>query len=372
MWSTFDRKMMTRALQLAAKGKYTTRPNPNVGCVITQGEKIVGEGFHLRAGEPHAEVHALNQAQEKAQGATAYVTLEPCSHYGRTGPCAVALVKAKVARVVIAADDPNPQVSGRGIKILREAGIQVDSGLYAEQSRALNLGFMKKMEAGRPWVTLKVAASLDGKTALSNSVSKWITGTESRQDVQKLRLQHCAVVTGINTVLDDDCSLNVRYDELGLLAGELNQGDIKQPLRVVLDSHCRMPLTAKLLNITSPVLLVSTQEYPQDFKDKLPSHVQYEVLPEQNGRVRLTTLMDFLGQSCNSVMIEAGATLIGSFIKEQLADELYLYQAPKILGSCGRSMMQLPDFQIMSELPSLNLLERVQLGQDLRMRFKLN
>ncbi|WP_133406075.1 bifunctional diaminohydroxyphosphoribosylaminopyrimidine deaminase/5-amino-6-(5-phosphoribosylamino)uracil reductase RibD [Parashewanella tropica] len=372
MWSTFDRKMMTRALQLAAKGKYTTRPNPNVGCVITQGEHVVGEGFHQRAGEPHAEVHALNQAQGQTQGATAYVTLEPCSHYGRTGPCALALVEAKVARVVIAADDPNPQVSGRGIKLLKDAGIEVESGLYAEQSRSLNLGFMTKMETSRPYVTLKIAASLDGKTALSNGISKWITGTEARQDVQRMRLRHCAVVTGINTVLDDDCSLNVRYEELGSLTHELEQEDIKQPLRVVLDSHCRMPFTAKLLQIDSPVVLISTQEYPQKFKDKLPNHVQCQLMPENNGRVCLDALMDFLAQSCNSIMIEAGATLVGSFVNEQLADELYLYQAPKILGSCGRNMLQLPDYQKMSDLPTFTLLESGQLGQDTRMRFKLN
>ena len=248
-WSELDNQMMSRAIQLARKGFYTTRPNPCVGCVIVKDNQIVGEGYHQKAGEPHAEVHALRMAGELARGATAYVTLEPCSHYGRTPPCALALINIGIKRVVVAVEDPNPQVGGRGIQMLRDAGIKVDVGLHRDEAYALNLGFMKRMESGLPWVTVKLAASLDGKTALSNGVSKWITGPEARRDVQRLRLRACAIVTGIETVLADDPSLNVRYSELGSLSSQLSEAQVLQPLRVVLDSRARMPISAALFTI---------------------------------------------------------------------------------------------------------------------------
>ncbi|MGB0894551.1 MAG: bifunctional diaminohydroxyphosphoribosylaminopyrimidine deaminase/5-amino-6-(5-phosphoribosylamino)uracil reductase RibD [Parashewanella sp.] len=371
MWSSFDRQMMMRALQLAAKGIYTTRPNPNVGCVIAKAGKIVGEGYHLKAGEPHAEVHALKQAKQQAKGATAYVTLEPCSHFGRTPPCAQALIDAGIARVVIAATDPNPLVGGEGIQMLRVAGIQVDTDLYSTLSRNINLGFMKRMETKLPRVTVKVATSLDGKTALSNGESKWITGSSARQDVQRQRLLHCAVVTGINTVLADDCSLNVRMSQLGQLQYELKEELLLQPLRVVLDSQCRMPISAKLLQIESPVLLVSTTAYPEAFLAQLPEHVETLVLPAKGKQIDLNILLQHLGQSCNSIMVEAGATLAGRFIAQNLADELLLYQAKKILGSNGRNMLQLPDFQQMSQIPTLELIDERKVGEDTRFRFRL-
>lgn len=270
-WSVLDNQMMSRAIQLARKGFYTTRPNPSVGCVIVNDNQIVGEGYHQKAGEPHAEVHALRMAGELARGATAYVTLEPCSHYGRTPPCALALINIGVKRVVVAVEDPNPQVGGRGIQMLRDAGIQVDVGLHRDEAYALNLGFMKRMESGLPWVTVKLAASLDGKTALSNGVSKWITGPEARRDVQRLRLRSCALITGIETVLADDPSLNVRYSELGSLRAQLSESQVLQPLRVVLDSRARMPITAALFAIESPILLVSTVSYSSDFMVQLPA-----------------------------------------------------------------------------------------------------
>ena len=370
-WSELDNQMMSRAIQLARKGFYTTRPNPSVGCVIVKDNQIVGEGYHQKAGEPHAEVHALRMAGELARGATAYVTLEPCSHYGRTPPCALALINIGVKRVVVAVEDPNPQVGGRGIQMLRDAGIEVDVGLHRDEAYALNLGFMKRMESGLPWVTVKLAASLDGKTALSNGVSKWITGPEARRDVQRLRLRACALVTGIDTVLADDPSLNVRYSELGSLCSQLSEAQILQPLRVILDSRCRMPITAALLAIESPMLLVSTVPYSPAFVAQLPAHVTCLQLPAIDGRISLPTLLSYLGKNCNQVLIEAGATLAGAFIGAGLADELVLYQAMKILGAQGRNLLELPDYQMMADIPTLKLVDERKVGADTRFTLKL-
>ncbi|MFB2641856.1 bifunctional diaminohydroxyphosphoribosylaminopyrimidine deaminase/5-amino-6-(5-phosphoribosylamino)uracil reductase RibD [Shewanella bicestrii] len=370
-WSELDNQMMSRAIQLARKGFYTTRPNPSVGCVIVKDNQIVGEGYHQKAGEPHAEVHALRMAGDSARGATAYVTLEPCSHYGRTPPCALALINIGVKRVVVAVEDPNPQVGGRGIQMLRDAGIQVDVGLHRDEAYALNLGFMKRMESGLPWVTVKLAASLDGKTALSNGVSKWITGPEARRDVQRLRLRACALVTGIDTVLADDPSLNVRYSELGSLSSQLREAQILQPLRVILDSRCRMPITAALLAIESPMLLVSTEPYSPAFVEQLPAHVTCLQLPAIDGRISLPELLSYLGKSCNQVLIEAGATLAGAFIDAGLADELVLYQAMKILGAQGRNLLELPDYQMMADIPTLKLVDERKVGADTRFTLRL-
>lgn len=370
-WSLLDTQMMNRAIQLARKGFYTTRPNPSVGCVIVKDNQIVGEGYHQKAGEPHAEVHALRMAGDSARGATAYVTLEPCSHYGRTPPCALALINIGVKRVVVAVEDPNPQVGGRGIQMLRDAGIQVDVGLHRDEAYALNLGFMQRMESGRPWVTVKLAASLDGKTALANGASKWITGPESRRDVQRLRLRSCALVTGIDTVLADDPSLNVRYRELGGLSTQLTEAQILQPLRVILDSRARMPNTAALFAIESPILLVSTVPYSPDFMAQLPLHVTCLQLPAIEGRISLPALLSYLGQSCNQVLVEAGATLAGAFIGTGLADELVLYQAMKILGAQGRNLLELPDYQTMADIPALRLVDERKVGVDTRLTLRL-
>ncbi|PIW62497.1 MAG: riboflavin biosynthesis protein RibD [Shewanella sp. CG12_big_fil_rev_8_21_14_0_65_47_15] len=370
-WSVLDIKMMSRAIQLARKGFYTTRPNPSVGCVIVNDNHIVGEGYHQKAGEPHAEVHALRMAGELARGATAYVTLEPCSHYGRTPPCALALINIGVKRVVVAVEDPNPQVGGCGIQMLRDAGIQVDVGLHRDEAYALNLGFMKRMESGMPWVTVKLAASLDGKTALSNGVSKWITGPESRHDVQRLRLRSCALVTGIETVLADDPSLNVRYPELGSLTTQLSETQVLQPLRVVLDSRARMPITAALFMTEFPILLVSTVPYSPDFMARLPAHVTCLQLPAIEGRISLAALLSYLGKSCNQVLVEAGATLAGAFVAAGLADELVLYQAMKILGGQGHNLLQLPDYQTMAQIPALTLVDERKVGVDTRLTLRL-
>ena len=369
MWSTFDRQMMTRAIQLARKGLFTTRPNPNVGCVFTKDEIILGEGYHQKAGQPHAEINALIDADYQVKGATAYVTLEPCSHFGRTPPCAQALIDADVARVVVACQDPNPKVSGRGISMLQQAGIEVEVGLCEQDAAEINFRFLKRMASGLPYVTVKVAASIDGKTALANGKSKWITGPQARQDVQRLRLEHCAVVTGINTVLADDCSLNVRKSELGSIANTLTE--VMQPLRVVLDSNCRIPIDCKLLQIESPVLLVSTKAYSQDFIGQLPEYVSTLILDSANGRIDLNRLLEHLRETCNSVLVEAGATFAGSVIEHGLADELVLYQAPKILGSHGRNMLELPNFEDMSNIPELTLIDERKLAEDTRYRFRL-
>ncbi|WP_394146799.1 bifunctional diaminohydroxyphosphoribosylaminopyrimidine deaminase/5-amino-6-(5-phosphoribosylamino)uracil reductase RibD [Shewanella atlantica] len=372
MWSVEDIEMMSRAIKLARKGLYTTRPNPCVGCVVTKEGQIVGEGFHIRAGGPHAEVYALAMASESAKGATAYVTLEPCSHYGRTPPCAEALIKAGVTRVVVAVEDPNPQVSGRGIKMLTDAGIRVDVGLLSEEAGDINPGFMKRMRTQLPKVTVKLASSLDGKTALHNGVSKWITGSEARRDVQRLRAGHCALVTGIETVLADDPSLNVRHSDLGVLADELAPSEIHQPLRVILDSRARLTKGARLFSIDSPILLVSCNDYPLDEQAAWPEHVSHIKLPGDDcGRVELSQLFKYLGQTCNSVLIEAGATLAGSVIEQGHADELILYQAMKILGSAGRNLITLSDYESMADIPSIELIDERKLGKDTRLTLKI-
>jgi diaminohydroxyphosphoribosylaminopyrimidine deaminase / 5-amino-6-(5-phosphoribosylamino)uracil reductase len=372
-WSKFDIAMMSRAIQLAERGRYTTRPNPCVGCVIVKDGIKLAEGYHQKAGLGHAEVNALaalKSANLSAIGATAYVTLEPCSHFGRTPPCARALVESGVTKVVVAITDPNPQVAGKGIAMLRDAGIEVEVGLLEAQAHELNLGFMKRMRTGLPWVTVKLAASLDGKTALSNGVSKWITCDAARRDVQKLRARSCALITGIETVLADDPSLNVRYQSLGSVKDELAASELQQPIRVVLDSKARITSEKRLFSIESPVILVSTQAYPETMT--FPEHVQcLQFAPDSDGRVPLLSLFEHLGKSCNQVLIEAGAILAGKVLELGLADELYLYQAMKILGSHGRNLVTLPDFQAMDDIPRLQLKDSRQLGEDRRYIFRL-
>ncbi|MBR9726508.1 bifunctional diaminohydroxyphosphoribosylaminopyrimidine deaminase/5-amino-6-(5-phosphoribosylamino)uracil reductase RibD [Shewanella intestini] len=369
-WSKFDSQMMTLALQLAERGRYTTRPNPCVGCVITLGKTILSQGYHRVAGQGHAEANALKDLAERgisAKGATAYVTLEPCSHYGRTPPCAEGLINANVSRVVVAVLDPNPQVAGRGINMLRHAGIEVDVGLYEQQAYKINRGFMKRMKQGLPWVTLKVAASLDGKTALANGVSKWITTPQARQDVQRLRAQSCALITGVNTVEMDDPSLNVRYSQLGSLQQALTEKEVHQPLRVVLDTHAKLTPNFQIFAVQSPILLVSHTPYSDVIKAQMPAHVSYFTTDlNDSGRINLNAVLIHLGQQCNSVLVEAGATLCGSVLEQGLADELILYQAPKILGSEARNMLKLPDYSIMDSLPNSQLVDERKVGKDTR------
>ena len=335
VFSDTDRDMMRRALTLAAEGRFSTSPNPRVGCIIAHGGQIVGQGFHLKAGGPHAEVHALRQAGESARGATAYVTLEPCSHYGRTPPCAEALIQAGVSRVVAAISDPNPQVAGKGLAMLSAAGIRTESGLLETEARELNRGFLSRIERGRPFVRLKCAASLDGKTALSDGLSQWITGEAARHDVQILRAESCAVLTGIGTVLADDPQLNVRAFPT-----------LRQPLRIVLDSRLRLPPTAKLpADPESPVLLL-TAVPPEKYPAALATvpHLDILTVPAADGRISLPAALPLLAErGIGELLVEAGATLCGAFLQSGLADEIVLYQAGKILGGNARSLFDLPE-----------------------------
>jgi len=370
-FTDLDRQYMARAITLAKKGRFTTSPNPNVGCVIVNNDTIVGEGFHLKAGLPHAEVNALAMAKNKTVGATCYVTLEPCSHYGRTPPCALALTKAGVKRVVIAMEDPNPQVAGRGIQILLDAGIEVAVGLLESDARNLNLGFIKRMQANRPRVTVKQAASLDGKTALKNGQSKWITGSEARIDVQYYRAQQSAILTGIGTVLADNPSLNVRYNELqkaSQFLNEVNEQSVRQPIRIILDSNNQLTLNEHLFELPGKVIIVSLSKR-SDIRNKiLIAEVEQIVgVPDSQGHIDLNDLLDRLPQyEVNDLWVEAGAKLSGEFFRNNLVDEFILYQAPKLMGDLARNLVNLPNFSKMEDVIQLSLKDVAIVGNDLR------
>lgn len=346
-----DHVFMARALRLAERGLYTTMPNPRVGCLLVKDGQIIGEGWHYRAGEGHAEVNALAQAGEQARAATAYVTLEPCSHTGKTGPCSEALITAGVARVVYAMEDPNPQVSGRGLEKLTAAGIEVAGPLLEDDARALNPGFVKRMEQKLPVVRCKLAMSLDGRTAMASGQSKWVTGRKAREDVQRLRAHSCAIISGIDTVLSDNASLTVRADELQLPNAE--DAAVKQPLRVILDSRLRLTRNSEILNHPSPILLVHNGS--DDNADKLngwPEHLELIALPGKNDRIDLLALLRELARrECNEVLVEAGATLAGSFLRLGLLDEVIMYMAPKLLGSNARPLFDLPLNTMAAALP---------------------
>lgn len=339
-FSLFDQQTMCRALHLAEKGKNSTSPNPRVGCVISKDNQIIGEGFHLQAGTPHAEVHALAQAGDAAEGATAYVTLEPCSHYGRTPPCAQALIDAKISRVVMAQLDPNPLVAGNGQKMLEQAGIITQVGLLEEDARALNRGFLSRIERQRPFIFLKCAASLDGKTALKNGASQWITGPEARQEVQALRAQSCAVLTGVGTVLADDPRLTVR--ELTTL---------RQPTRVVLDTHLRTPLTAQVLDThQAPTLIMTAVNDAAQHQPYLDRGVQVIVVALVNDRLDLLDAVTKLAAlGIGELMVEAGSILNGAFLQANLVDEIVLFQAPKILGHQAQGLFALDEATVLAD-----------------------
>lgn len=354
MYSADDHRYMAQALRLAELGLNSTSPNPRVGCVLVREGQVVGEGWHERAGLPHAEVHALNQAGAAARGATAYVTLEPCSHHGRTPPCAEALMTAGVARVVAAMRDPNPQVAGRGLMQMEAAGISVDCGLLEEAARELNIGFVSRMTRGRPWVRSKAAASLDGKTALANGVSQWITGPAARQDVQAWRARACAILTGVGTVLADDPQLNVRDIDTP-----------RQPLRVVLDSQLRTPPDAKILR--GGALIVSAVEDMAKIQALLDAGADVLALPSATGRVDLELLLQLLAErGVNELMVEAGATLNGALLAAGLVDELVLYLAPMLLGESARGLFALPALEKMDQRTNLVLRDVRQVGNDMR------
>ena len=351
-----DFEMMSRALKLAKRGIYTTAPNPNVGCVIVRDGEIVGEGHHHRAGEPHAEVHAMRMAGDKAEGATAYVTLEPCSHYGRTPPCAEGLIKAKVARVVCAMEDPNPKVAGRGFQMLRDAGVEVQVGLLENEAIELNKGFIKFMQTGMPYVQLKMAASLDGQSALSNGQSQWITSPKARQDVQRYRALSGGILSTSKTVIDDNASLNVRWDDLpSSVKAHYPQDEVRQPPRVILDRQSQLSDDLKLFNTDGERIIVSQGG---------------DIAPEldKNGQVDLAAILKAVasGTHINHLWVEAGATLASSLIKANLVDELIVYLAPKLMGSDGRGLIGALGLTEMAQVIDLTITDVRMVGVDIR------
>lgn len=360
-FSPIDHRHMAQALRLAERGLFTTQPNPRVGCVIAHGETVVGEGWHQRAGEPHAEVLALREAGDQARNATAYVTLEPCAHQGRTPPCADALVAAGVKRVVIAAEDPFPQVDGRGMARLRAAGIEVEAGLMREQARELNVGFFSRIERGRPFVRLKLAMSLDGRTALASGESKWITSEAARGDVQRWRARSSAILAGSGTVLADNPQLTVR------LPGEYHG---VAPLRVVLDRDLRVPASFHVLDDSSPTLLLHDAGLASI--QNIPAGVSHAGVPlDAQGRLDLDVVLSTLAErDVNELLVEAGARLAGAMLTAGHVDELLLYVAPVLLGHEGRALMMLPDIATMADRWQLEVLEQRSVGPDWRLRLR--
>jgi diaminohydroxyphosphoribosylaminopyrimidine deaminase/5-amino-6-(5-phosphoribosylamino)uracil reductase len=355
MFSSTDHLMMARALRLAERGAYTTRPNPMVGCVIAQGDAVVGEGFHAKAGEAHAEVLALQAAGERAKGATAYVTLEPCAHVGKTGPCADALVAAGVARVVAAMRDPFPQVDGAGFEKLKAAGIAVDFGLMESQARALNRGWLARIERGRPWLRVKLATSLDGRSALASGESKWISGEASRVDVHRWRARAGAILTGAGTVLIDDPSLTVRFDDGTAFV---------PPLRVVLDPGLATIARGRVREGDAPTLYI----HAPDAKPPRGIDTQTASAPVRDGRFDLDAVLRLLAaREINEIQLEAGATLAGAFLAEGLVDEILLYVAPVLLGDRARPLFDGLHIDAMTQRLNLAIVESRRIGNDVRL-----
>lgn len=374
-FSIQDHEYMAHAIQIAKKGFYTTSPNPNVGCVVVKGGQIIAQGWHKKAGTGHAEVNAFAQlSEQQAKGATAYVTLEPCSHYGRTPPCAELLIKSQVARVVIGMTDPNPSVAGKGIRMLEQAGIKVDVGLLEQDARALNPGFLSRMEKKRPFVQVKLAASLDGKTALHNGESKWITGASARADVQKYRAQSCAILSTAKTVLADDAALNVRIEELTFAypIDDINK-QIRQPKRIILDSQNLITAehvkTLRLFATSSEVILVRKQLSGDLLNNDFVGieNIKQAQINYDDG-FDLNQLLSFAAQQeINMLWVEAGATLAASFVEQELYDQLICYLAPKIMGKSGQEMLPIGPLDAMSQVTDLNLQDVTQLGNDLKL-----
>jgi|HubBroStandDraft_1064217.scaffolds.fasta_scaffold23964_3 diaminohydroxyphosphoribosylaminopyrimidine deaminase/5-amino-6-(5-phosphoribosylamino)uracil reductase len=353
-----DIHYMRRALELAQRGLYSTDPNPRVGCVIVRDERIVGEGWHERAGEPHAEVHALRDAGANAQGASVYVTLEPHAHTGRTPPCTTALIQAGVRRVVYATGDPNPLVNGRGGAALREAGIETADGVLAAEASALNPGFFKRMRCGLPWVRVKLGASLDGRTALANGESRWITGREARADAQRYRARSSVVLSGSGTVLADDPALNVRLDDA-----------TRQPMRVVLDSSLRVPVTSRMFDREGPAAVFTASTDSARRLGLMSRGVRVELVPRApEGGLDLSAVLQRLAQlQANEVWVEAGAKLAGALLHADLVDELIVYIAPALLGPAARALVELPQISSLDMRLQLKFAEVTTIGADLRL-----
>ncbi|MCW9024323.1 MAG: bifunctional diaminohydroxyphosphoribosylaminopyrimidine deaminase/5-amino-6-(5-phosphoribosylamino)uracil reductase RibD [Gammaproteobacteria bacterium] len=361
LFSDADYRYMSHALQLAKRGLNTTDPNPRVGCVVVKQDSIVGEGWHVRAGEAHAEIHALQSAGDNAKGATAYVTLEPCSHHGRTPPCSQALIDAGLSRVVIAMQDPHSRVDGSGIQQLRDAGIQVDSGLLEDQAGKLNPGFIKRMKNKRPYVRLKMAMSLDGRTAMASGESQWITSAGAREDVQRLRARSSAIITGVGTVLADDPSMNVRLE-----------GTERQPLRVVVDTNLSMPTTAKMLGLPGRTVIMTCSEDDDAIQALTEAGAEVLCMPYCNHNVSLANVLDTLAEmDINEVLVETGATLSGSMLQEGLIDELIIYMAPSIMGDNARGLFRLPNIESMDDKVKLDITDIRAVGCDWRISAKV-
>ena len=364
-FSAYDHQMMTDALRLAHKGKTTTQPNPRVGCVIAKDNRIIARGWHKKAGCEHAEVLALQQAGEQAQGAVAYVTLEPCSHYGRTPPCAEALIESGIGEVIIAMQDPNPLVAGQGIKKLLQAGIKVRIGLLEQQAVELNRGFISRMQRGNPWVTVKLAASLDGRTAMQNGESRWITGPAARADVQQLRAASSAILTGSGTVLADDPSLTVRLE-----------GTSRQPLRVVMDSNLSVPDSAKIFNDGHPLLLATAVSENDDrFQQLKETGMDIRSFPSaESGRVNAKQLLHCLANDylCNDILVEAGSVVCGKLLENRLVDEIILYLAPVVMGSAARGLFDIPGLDSMAQRIHMTVQDVRPVGKDWRFTLQPN
>jgi diaminohydroxyphosphoribosylaminopyrimidine deaminase/5-amino-6-(5-phosphoribosylamino)uracil reductase len=346
---------MARALELAERGRNTCTPNPNVGCVIAKDGRVIGEGWHERAGEAHAEARALDACRESAEGATVYVTLEPCSHRGRTGPCADALIAARVRRVVAALEDPNPEVSGRGFARLRDAGIDVDVGLMGDEAEEAHRGFLQRMRLGRPWMRGKIAASLDGRIALANGESRWITSEESRRDVHALRARSCAMLTGIGTVVADDPELTVRHVPC-----------VRQPKRVVIDNRLDMPLGAKILGGEPPIILTVSDDKAKRAALEAKG-AEVVSVPGDGGKSDLKAVAQLLGKrGFNEVTVETGGKLMGSLLRAGVIDELVLYTAPIILGDKSQAMFALPEWTRLDEAVRARIVDVRPVGPDVR------
>jgi diaminohydroxyphosphoribosylaminopyrimidine deaminase/5-amino-6-(5-phosphoribosylamino)uracil reductase len=366
-FSVADHEFMARALRLAERGLYTTDPNPRVGCVLVRDKRVVGEGWHRRAGEPHAERNAMMAAGDAARGATAYVTLEPCSHHGRTPPCAQGLIDAGVTRVVAAMPDPNPLVAGEGLAMLRQSGIVTQVGLLETDAEALNPGFLRRMRRGLPYVRCKLGMSLDGRTAMASGESQWITGEAARRDVQLLRARSSAILTGIGTVLADDPSMNVRLsaDEL---SGVDSDDFLHQPLRVVLDTRLRMPPRAKMLSLPGQTLIVCGQGASAETEDELQAAgAEILRLPQLGGRIDLSGVLRALAaRGVNELLIESGSILAGSALQAGLVDELIVYVAPNLMGDAARGLVSLPGLERLAERVDLEFRDVRRIGRDLR------
>lgn len=390
-----DRLFMARAIKLAKKGHFTTSPNPRVGCVlvsyISGKGKIIGEGYHHKAGQGHAEVNALADAKRHnaalIKGATAYVTLEPCSHFGLTPPCAQGLIDAEVTHVISAMVDPNPKVSGNGLAMLKNAGIKTQSGLLEQSAVELNKGFIHKMTSGLPYVRCKLASSLDGKTAMATGESKWITSSDARQDVQRLRAQSCAIISGAESVLFDNAKMTVRWSELGEVKSIYPQETLRQPLRVVIDSQNRLSPTLAMFEYDSPVLIINgiapeiDENKVESDLENLPNwphfveHVQLPLVANSQGKLKidLKALLFLLAQrGLNDILVESGAQLSGAFIEQDLVNELILYQAPKLMGGEGKSLMAMPAITMLNQAKSLTIKDIRMVGGDIRITSQLN